>query len=451
MEFVYQGEVQIPEGNLESFLTVAQSLQIKGLNGFTRNYNKNVSGSGAASISHDLLKDVQDSSVNQSVHLNKDTPENACQQHLHHSDGYTNVLTDSSVPFESCSVSQEDVQTASPLQEPQRPVGCDAVSFETEISVKLEPLYDVFSETHVPENIKSAKPTAGGFMSETNVGTDVFHKQNLKQYPSCTESSLGNEESSAKPSPQPSHLGGEMDSEGIIVNQHEPLLPMILVPKSELEEDPGNGEPMDDQDMPGNDTNAGTESANFEENLDQCIRAEGSQLEKNEASRNGDWQHRGIGQEKNTYASPSVTQIYVGINDHIQDLRCNECPSTFTSTLDLRQHQQLHIEERPYRCNLCNKSYVKKMSLVYHMRLHTGERSYRCDLCEKDFVQKANLVYHKRTHTGERPYRCDVCGYTFSRSHHLKNHKRTHDWTRTIGRTTGRGSSEHQVMSLQSL
>ncbi|XP_069168455.1 protein tramtrack, beta isoform isoform X7 [Procambarus clarkii] len=53
-------------------------------------------------------------------------------------------------------------------------------------------------------------------------------------------------------------------------------------------------------------------------------------------------------------------------------------------------------------------------------------RPYACRFCSKRFKRKDHLVEHERTHTGERPYVCSVCGKSFAKKTNLNTHTRSH-------------------------
>ncbi|XP_063886873.1 longitudinals lacking protein, isoforms H/M/V-like isoform X26 [Scylla paramamosain] len=51
-------------------------------------------------------------------------------------------------------------------------------------------------------------------------------------------------------------------------------------------------------------------------------------------------------------------------------------------------------EWRPYSCRFCYKKFKRKDHLTDHERLHTGERPYHCQHCGRGFAQKSNCKNH---------------------------------------------------------
>ncbi|KAK7872898.1 hypothetical protein R5R35_004221 [Gryllus longicercus] len=82
----------------------------------------------------------------------------------------------------------------------------------------------------------------------------VFVDQPLNQFPSCNESSHEYRESSVMlPSQQRIVKLSGKESGQDVTRENKPLLPVILVPKTERLDDIEREEPMDDNSVPGND------------------------------------------------------------------------------------------------------------------------------------------------------------------------------------------------------
>ncbi|XP_047471701.1 broad-complex core protein isoforms 1/2/3/4/5-like isoform X4 [Penaeus indicus] len=49
---------------------------------------------------------------------------------------------------------------------------------------------------------------------------------------------------------------------------------------------------------------------------------------------------------------------------------------------------------RPYECHTCGKRFKLNHHLKQHSRIHTGERPFACNLCGKTFTQQSSFRYH---------------------------------------------------------
>ena len=60
----------------------------------------------------------------------------------------------------------------------------------------------------------------------------------------------------------------------------------------------------------------------------------------------------------------------------------------FTQAANLRNHERIHRNERPYICD-CGKAFTQVTNLNNHRRLHTGERPFVCieANCGRAFAQ----------------------------------------------------------------
>lgn len=52
---------------------------------------------------------------------------------------------------------------------------------------------------------------------------------------------------------------------------------------------------------------------------------------------------------------------------------------------------------------ICLLGFTQAANLRNHERIHTNDRPYVCIDCQKAFTQITNLNNHRRLHTGERP------------------------------------------------
>ncbi|XP_043274000.1 zinc finger protein 648-like isoform X14 [Venturia canescens] len=105
---------------------------------------------------------------------------------------------------------------------------------------------------------------------------------------------------------------------------------------------------------------------------------------------------------------------------------CNICGRVLSSRRSLSRHKQTHNPTKLYLCDLCGKNLSNAEHLKKHRRIHTGEKPYVCDTCGKGFTDSENLRLHQRVHTGEKPYQCDQCPKAFSQRSTLTIHQRGH-------------------------
>ncbi|XP_071796844.1 uncharacterized protein [Asterias amurensis] len=107
---------------------------------------------------------------------------------------------------------------------------------------------------------------------------------------------------------------------------------------------------------------------------------------------------------------------------------CVKCGTAFKSYFHLSRHRLIH-KDRPFSCDICNKMYATKAKLCKHSSQHKQE-SLVCDECNKKFKSKLELSRHKRSHkTVEKRHMCDVCNKSYKQASHLQKHKLSHRGT----------------------
>lgn len=109
--------------------------------------------------------------------------------------------------------------------------------------------------------------------------------------------------------------------------------------------------------------------------------------------------------------------------------KCETCQKTFLGSNDLRKHQRVHTDERPYICGECDLGFKQNGTLKNHIQSKHCKLNgfYVCEICNQTFALKDRLKLHQRTHTGEKPYSCELCDKKFARGGQLSQHMRVHD------------------------
>ncbi|XP_071321798.1 zinc finger and BTB domain-containing protein 26-like [Trachinotus anak] len=103
---------------------------------------------------------------------------------------------------------------------------------------------------------------------------------------------------------------------------------------------------------------------------------------------------------------------------------CRRCDRVFQHLESYMGHLKEH---RQYLCLVCGKGFSQKTNLSRHIHVHTGVKPFRCPLCHKTFSQKAPLQDHLNLHTGDRPHKCNYCAVHFVHKPGLRRHlKDTH-------------------------
>nr|XP_036221668.1 zinc finger protein 567 isoform X3 [Bactrocera oleae] len=100
----------------------------------------------------------------------------------------------------------------------------------------------------------------------------------------------------------------------------------------------------------------------------------------------------------------------------------------FTQAANLRNHERIHTNDRPYVCVDCGKQFTQITNLNNHRRLHTGERPFVCiePECGRSFAQVTNLNNHMKTHHKVQQYCCNQCPKKFTQVTSLNQHLQAH-------------------------
>jgi len=106
--------------------------------------------------------------------------------------------------------------------------------------------------------------------------------------------------------------------------------------------------------------------------------------------------------------------------------KCKQCTFCTKYSSHLAAHRRIH-EGNVHKCTFegCQYWTPKKTLLNAHIRAHNGEKSFVCGLCSKGFVEAGQLKRHEKIHDESKPFKCDVadCTYSTKRKDKLKEHK----------------------------
>nr|XP_053642432.1 protein tramtrack, beta isoform-like isoform X12 [Cherax quadricarinatus] len=104
-------------------------------------------------------------------------------------------------------------------------------------------------------------------------------------------------------------------------------------------------------------------------------------------------------------------------------------------TMGRQSHRGSYDTRRPHHCSFCLKRFLNTSHLRDHLRLHTGERPFTCHTCGRSFVQRQHLRQHERVAKCAAPL-CLTCNRTFSNRDALTLHMRLHLLPPTTTNTT---------------
>ncbi|XP_042243595.1 zinc finger and SCAN domain-containing protein 2-like isoform X3 [Homarus americanus] len=108
-----------------------------------------------------------------------------------------------------------------------------------------------------------------------------------------------------------------------------------------------------------------------------------------------------------------------------KNFECPICYQTFTTSSPLLVHVRKHTK-KPFLCPHCPKGFLYNSILKVHIRTHTGEKPYACPLCSYRSTQIGALNTHMRTHSRHQQYSCSDCSYKSAKFSSLKRHIAEH-------------------------
>lgn len=78
-------------------------------------------------------------------------------------------------------------------------------------------------------------------------------------------------------------------------------------------------------------------------------------------------------------------------------LSCLLCGLSFTQLDTWKSHMNNH-SETPLLCHFCNRSFFRSCDLKDHLEIHENQKSFVCKFCEKKFAHSSSLARHTKVH-----------------------------------------------------
>ncbi|XP_055944492.1 gastrula zinc finger protein XlCGF49.1-like [Argiope bruennichi] len=136
---------------------------------------------------------------------------------------------------------------------------------------------------------------------------------------------------------------------------------------------------------------------------------------------------------ENRFRCEACGESFSTITDHAEhccqheEITCFTCNETFSSSLELGAHQQLHLLllSDIYVCNICDKPFPNETEMQTHHRQHFG-KCFQCKECNKYFSSKNNLIIHSQTHIVTKSFECEICNEKFHCKIDLQRHYQVH-------------------------
>ncbi|XP_042228495.1 protein tramtrack, beta isoform-like isoform X8 [Homarus americanus] len=104
---------------------------------------------------------------------------------------------------------------------------------------------------------------------------------------------------------------------------------------------------------------------------------------------------------------------------------CTYCQKAFKRKDHLLIHEKVHTGDKPFVCEVCGHRFAQKTHLRNHLTKHSEVRAHACLVCGKRFKRKDSLKIHEKIHHDETNT-CAICGVVLESREGWRAHLSSH-------------------------